>query len=98
MVFSVYFIEKLLLIFFLAVIVTGFTSEYWIVKNSWGIGWGDNGYIYIKMGNYYNICTRGAAFTGPYKRHHPGPYFGYTISQVYDKYVEEEDWPYFLVV
>ena len=28
--------------------------SYWIVRNSWGSSFGDNGYLYIKMGN--NLC------------------------------------------
>ncbi|XP_050516835.1 trophozoite cysteine proteinase-like [Diabrotica virgifera virgifera] len=37
-----------------AVLAVGYTEEYFIVKNSWGPKWGDNGYIRIARGN--NIC------------------------------------------
>lgn len=30
-----------------SVAIVGYTDSYWIVKNSWGTGWGDSGYIKI---------------------------------------------------
>lgn len=37
-----------------AVLVVGYTDDYWIVKNSWGTSWGQNGYVYIERG--HNAC------------------------------------------
>lgn len=41
-----------------AVLVTGYDTTgdvpYWIVQNSWGTSWGNEGYVYIKMGG--NVC------------------------------------------
>lgn len=39
-----------------AVVLVGYDTDYWIIKNSWGPNWGENGYIRIKMGDTFNIC------------------------------------------
>jgi len=38
-----------------AVGVVGVQSDYYIVRNSWGQGWGQNGHVYMKRGK--NVCN-----------------------------------------
>ena len=38
-----------------AVLVVGYTPDYWIVKNSWGTEWGEEGYVRMKRG--VNNCA-----------------------------------------
>ncbi|MGA7673808.1 MAG: C1 family peptidase [Rhizomicrobium sp.] len=39
-----------------AVLVVGYTPEYWLVQNSWGASWGEQGYIRLKRGNTAGLC------------------------------------------
>merc|ERR1712187_851471 len=36
------------------VTAVAYTSDYFIVKNSWGTSWGQNGYVYISTSG--NVC------------------------------------------
>jgi C1A family cysteine protease len=41
-----------------AILAVGYTDQYYIVKNSWGTAWGDQGYIYMVRGK--NMCGVGS--------------------------------------
>lgn len=34
------------------VLLVGYTEKYWIVKNSWGPGWGIKGYIHLAKASF----------------------------------------------
>ncbi|KAL4429749.1 hypothetical protein ABPG74_004386 [Tetrahymena malaccensis] len=40
-----------------AVLLVGFQENAWIVKNSWGTQWGENGYIRLKNGNTCGLAN-----------------------------------------
>ena len=42
-----------------AVVIVGYEEDFWLVRNSWGKGYGENGYFRLKMGNTLNICQVG---------------------------------------
>ena len=37
-----------------------YLQEYWKAKNSWGVRWGEMGYVRLKYGNTCGICAMGA--------------------------------------
>ena len=56
-----------------AVVIVGWGTssdgiDYWKVKNSWGVSWGDHGYFYVKRGeDVIGIESRGVCFNYPYQ-------------------------------
>jgi len=47
-----------------AILVVGYTPDYWIVQNSWGPLWGENGFFRIARGNSCGICDTAVYPTG----------------------------------
>lgn len=47
------------------VLVVGYNSAAWIVKNSWGADWGDNGYIQLARGSAYDPAGQCGILSDP---------------------------------
>jgi cathepsin L len=37
------------------VLAVGYTSDYWVIKNSWGSRWGEDGFMRLAKGNTCGI-------------------------------------------
>lgn len=46
-----------------AALLVGYVSNAWKLKNTWGVSWGEKGYIRIQDGNTCGICSQASYLT-----------------------------------
>jgi hypothetical protein len=70
-------------------------QQCWILKNSWGAGWGDGGYVRIKYGQADVLIDTSWSFYSVAIQILPTWYGGLTVSQVYSSIHSQNAWAYF---
>lgn len=68
-----------------AVLLVGYTPNFYIIKNSWGSGWGDQGYLYVSRTNdcgIKNLVLKFRSYTGSIPRYPPGVRLNITLTDL----------------
>jgi hypothetical protein len=74
-----------------AVVIVGWGTDYWVVKNSMGTEWGEQGYAKIRMMEKDGEGMKSKVETGGYARLLSGPLYAPFFEGTTDEFVEEKE-------